>query len=141
MVLLGACAAAPVMPSSAPAQAADLVPLYKAPPPVYPSWTGFYVGGELGGKWADGTWTATSLRDPPGIPPAVGVVLPIDASSPTDYRAGSLRFGGYVGYNWQFDPEMGCRHRGRSRLCQRQRKFCRVSRLFAWPVHISGQRL
>ena len=63
MVLLGACAAAPVMPSSAPAQAADLVPLYKAPPPVYPSWTGFYVGGELGGKWADGTWTATSLRD------------------------------------------------------------------------------
>jgi outer membrane immunogenic protein len=105
VVLFGACAAAMVPFWSAPAHAADLTPLYKAPPPVYSSWTGFYVGGELGGTWGDGTWTATSLRDPPGIPPTIGIVLPIDASSPTDYRPGSLRYGGYVGYNWQFDPK------------------------------------
>ena len=38
-----------------PARAADL-PL-KAPPPapLLPSWTGFYVGGQIGGGWNDRT--------------------------------------------------------------------------------------
>ena len=40
-----------------PALAADMAaPVYKAPPPPAPifSWTGFYIGGELGGAWANG---------------------------------------------------------------------------------------
>jgi hypothetical protein len=30
------------------------------------NWTGFYVGGALGGKWANTTWTTTSTSDFPG---------------------------------------------------------------------------
>jgi outer membrane immunogenic protein len=39
----------------APAYAADLAPkpVYKAPPPIYPMWAGFYFGGHVGGAWSD----------------------------------------------------------------------------------------
>jgi len=58
------------------------------------SWTGFYIGGGLGGKWANITWTTTSLSDFPldGI---------IDASSPRHFGTSGFRAGGYAGYNWQ----------------------------------------
>jgi len=39
------------------ASAADLAPMYKAPPPVW-SWTGCYLGGNVGGAW-----TGTSVSD------------------------------------------------------------------------------
>jgi len=46
------------------AGAADLgaVPV-KAPPPPPPvfSWTGFYVGANIGGAWANNNWTDTLL--------------------------------------------------------------------------------
>jgi len=76
------------------AGAADLP--VKAPPvaPIMaPAWTGFYVGGALGGKWADTTWTTTSTSDLPGTI--------VDASSPRDYRPSGFRGGAYAGYNWQ----------------------------------------
>jgi outer membrane immunogenic protein len=57
------------------------------------NWTGFYVGGALGGKWANTTWTTTSTSDFPGTI--------VDASSPRDYRPSGFRAGGYTGYNWQ----------------------------------------
>jgi outer membrane immunogenic protein len=45
---------------AAPAMAADLAvkaPMYKAPPPVYVfSWTGCYVGGNVGGVWVHKDW-------------------------------------------------------------------------------------
>src|ERR1022692_3026482 len=77
-----------------PALAADL-PLKAPPPPPAPaaSWTGFYVGAALGGKWADTTWTTTSLVS--SFPEV------IDASSPRNYQPSGLRAGGYAGYNWQ----------------------------------------
>jgi len=78
---------------AASAAAADLPTYTKAPPP--PAWTGFYVGGEIGGKWSDATWTTTSLFDP-------GFTTTIDSSSPADFRTSSVRAGGYFGYNWQF---------------------------------------
>jgi outer membrane immunogenic protein len=91
----------------AAASAADLGPA-PAPAPVYTkapvmapfSWTGFYVGGDVGAKWTEPTWTATSLRDPPG--PIGGTQLPIDPTSPSNYNSVAARFGGYAGYNWQF---------------------------------------
>jgi outer membrane immunogenic protein len=49
------------------AQAADLgpapAPLYKAPPAVAPpfSWTGFYIGGNVGAGWNNGTVSDTLL--------------------------------------------------------------------------------
>jgi outer membrane immunogenic protein len=55
---------------AAPAMAADLAvkaPLYKAPPPVYVySWTGCYVGGNVGGLWAHKEWTDRDIGVPLG---------------------------------------------------------------------------
>jgi outer membrane immunogenic protein len=84
------------------ANAEDLSQPYNGAAPV--SWTGPYIGGSVGGQWGPGTWTATSLRDPPGIPPRAGIVLPIDASSPAGYDPGSLRLGLFAGYDWQWAP-------------------------------------
>jgi outer membrane immunogenic protein len=82
--------------------AADLrAPIYKAP--VVEDWTGAYIGVELGGKYADTTWTATSLRDAPGVSPASGVQNAIDITSPRTYNPSSFRAGGYLGYNWQIN--------------------------------------
>jgi len=90
--------------AAAPANAADIAPVYKAPPVVYSSWTGLYVGVALGAKWGDIDWTTTclGLTGPGGCPAAT--VFPIDASSPRNFDPTSFRAGGYVGYNWQFAP-------------------------------------
>ena len=90
-LLLGSIAVASLI--AGPAVAADL-PL-KAPPPavVYDSWTGFYVGAALGGKWANTTWTTTSTSDFPGTI--------VDASSPRNFNPSGARIAGYAGYNWQ----------------------------------------
>jgi len=81
--------------AASPVSAADLLvrkPISEAA--VYTwNWTGFYVGGALGGKWANTTWTTTSTSDFPGTI--------VDASSPRDYRPSGFRAGGYTGYNWQ----------------------------------------
>jgi outer membrane immunogenic protein len=77
--------------------AADLQrPVYKVP--VAWSWTGFYVGADVGGKWERDNWTATSLADSP-----VGTARsPIDSTSPRTYDTSGVRGGLYAGYNWQY---------------------------------------
>ena len=47
--------------AAGPAQAADLVPAYKAAPVVYSSWTGVYAGVQAGYKWSDMNWNTTCL--------------------------------------------------------------------------------
>jgi outer membrane immunogenic protein len=90
-LLLGSIAVASLI--AGPAVAADL-PLKAPPPPVvYDSWTGFYVGAALGGKWANTTWTTTSTSDFPGTI--------VDASSPRNFNPSGTRIAGYAGYNWQ----------------------------------------
>src|SRR5215510_7635377 len=44
---------------TAAASAADMP--YKAPPPPLPvfSWTGFYIGANIGGAWTNNRWTDT----------------------------------------------------------------------------------
>jgi outer membrane immunogenic protein len=66
--------------------------------PPTSNWTGPYVGAGLGGKWADSLWTATSVFDPP-LPAGIKSV---DASSPRQYDSLQARYGGYAGYNWQY---------------------------------------
>ena len=99
--LLAGSAALLVLATAGSAMAANLAvkaPGYKAPVMApADSWTGFYVGAELGAKWANSTWTATSLLD--AVPP--GVVKTIDASSPRDYNLSGGRFGVNAGYNVQ----------------------------------------
>jgi outer membrane immunogenic protein len=86
-ILLATAALAALV--SAPAMAADLAvkaPVYKAPPPVYAfSWTGCYVGGNVGGLWARKEWSNTTF---PG--------------SGTSFDADSWLGGVQVGCNYQF---------------------------------------
>jgi outer membrane immunogenic protein len=65
-ILLTSAALAALL--SAPAMAADLArPIYKAPPPapvpVF-TWTGCYIGGHVGGLWANKDWTDRTPGDP-----------------------------------------------------------------------------
>jgi outer membrane immunogenic protein len=80
----------------APAFAADM-PL-KAPPlpaAAVSTWSGFYVGAQLGEKWADTTWTTKSVVD-------AQLPIVLDASSQRDYDPAGVRGGIYLGYNHQF---------------------------------------
>lgn len=65
-----------------------------------PDWSGFYVGATAGARWADTTWTTTSLRTAPfGIsPPRTG------NPNVADLDSTGARIGGYLGYNRQFAP-------------------------------------
>lgn len=88
-------AAAGAVLAATPALAADLPPsppLYKAPPmPAPMSWTGFYIGGDIGGSWAhtDSSWFAPAL----GVDPTASGIN------------GSNFLGGvHLGYNYQFSP-------------------------------------
>ena len=77
--------------ASSGAFAADLL-VRKAPPPPPPvivplyNWTGFYIGGNLGGAWASGTLTDNFT----------------DARF-TGNHSGFIG-GGQIGYNWQVAP-------------------------------------
>ncbi len=77
------------------ATAADLAPRYtKAPPipaPVW-SWTGFYVGGHVGGGWSDGS-ARTTITGIGGLDTAV-----------LGQNGSGVVGGGQIGYNWQFAP-------------------------------------
>lgn len=69
----------------------------KAAPPVAaaPSWTGFYLGLSLGGRWATNDSTVISIG---GAAPG----FPATASRSSD--TSTFRVGGYFGYNWQVAP-------------------------------------
>jgi outer membrane immunogenic protein len=89
------------------AQAADLPsrkgppPVYLPPPPVF-SWTGFYVGVNLGGGWRDHTdqnnWA-------PFVDPVTGAVLFVPSwNGGNNNNSGGVVGGGQIGYNFQFNP-------------------------------------
>jgi outer membrane immunogenic protein len=99
IVLLALAAAGPVV-------AADMrvkAPVYKAPPAMVAAhnWTGFYVGGSIGGRWADPVWTTTCLA-----PMAGGCFDParLAFNNPARFDSASFRGGVYGGYNWQLAP-------------------------------------
>ena len=63
-----------------------LAPIYKAPPAVY-NWTGFYIGGNLGGAWSG--LSGTNFSD----------TLGSSFTAATDLQ---LMGGGQIGINYQF---------------------------------------
>jgi outer membrane immunogenic protein len=72
------------------ASAADIAarPYTKAPPPpveIY-NWTGFYIGGQVGGAWSDYRWDNVTLT-----------------TEPVAHNASSIVGGGHAGFNWQFN--------------------------------------
>ena len=86
---------------SIPAMAADLEvggPAYKAARPVVRAydWTGFYVGGNVGGHW--GSDKVTTVTDPGGGFGAGGAAA-IDAASPATLHPEGFIGGLQAGYN------------------------------------------
>lgn len=83
-------------PAAFAADVAAPAPIYtKAPIAVMPNWGGFYVGGDIGARWSRSEWTSTFF------PPAV---MPSAVDNPAKLDKTSLRFGGYLGYNWMVAP-------------------------------------
>jgi outer membrane immunogenic protein len=91
---------------AAPAMAADLPkPVYKAPPPPPPipifTWTGCYIGGNVGGLWVNKTFTAQTA-------PFLGQSFSSNASSAVGGLQGGCNYqfaGGWVvgiqgDYDW-----------------------------------------
>ncbi len=81
------------------ASAADLgPPVYKAPPPVF-SWTGCYLGGNIGYGWGRETVFIPNLGETTGKPELEGVSL-----GPVTGDTSGVLGGGQVGCNYQFAP-------------------------------------
>lgn len=80
------------------ASAADLAarPYTKAPAPIVPSynWTGFYIGGAIGGAGMNNRFDFADEGH--------YNIAPGDSLSLSD--GGSFAGGGQIGYNWQFAP-------------------------------------
>jgi outer membrane immunogenic protein len=84
-----------------PALAADMA--VKAPPrPVVApfTWQGLYVGGSIGGRWADVDWTTTNF----GIAAAGAVPPALVPQGTAGYDSSTFRVGGYVGFNYMISP-------------------------------------
>lgn len=92
---------------STPVSAADLAarPYTKAPPiaPIA-TWSGFYVGGNLGWGWARTDYTATSDGTSGGVPFAVTTAGSITGAPPRRDSNGFLG-GGQFGFNYEFAPQ------------------------------------
>jgi outer membrane immunogenic protein len=84
---------------AAPALAADMAPApyTKAPPvmvaPIY-NWTGFYIGGNVGGAWENGS--STEVPSGVFVTTFPGQALPLAVGSRSGFTGG-----GQFGYNWQ----------------------------------------
>ena len=79
------------------ALAADLpmkAPQIVAPAP--PQWTGFNAGLSLGARWANIDGTSLSFGGGP---------VPFPSLANQGYDSTTFRVGGYLGYDWQFDPK------------------------------------
>jgi outer membrane immunogenic protein len=89
-----------------PAMAADLAPVYKAPPAVPVCiWCGFYVGLNAGGTWGNDDSMAVNsalVQDFVPAPGSYGAASAAGASGsvPSGNRSASIG-GGQIGYNWQ----------------------------------------
>jgi outer membrane immunogenic protein len=82
---------------AAPTFAADLPA--KAPAAIVapaPQWTGWNAGLSLGARWADIDGTSLSFGGGP---------VPFPALANQGYDSTTFRVGGYLGYDWQFDPK------------------------------------
>ncbi len=87
-----------------PGFAADMV-LKAAPRPFVAadSWTGFYVGGNVGYGWSASDATATFAANPP--PPGGGHVDLAGAGAPVSFNMSGAVGGFQLGYNWQLNQQ------------------------------------
>lgn len=95
-------AVASVVLGTASVQAADLAAHYtKAPAmaPVY-DWTGFYVGGNVGGQWGSADPTTSTVFSPTGYF-ATSSVPAVNTVGAQSVNSSSVTGGFTAGYNWQ----------------------------------------
>ena len=96
---------------ASPAFAADLLKAPAAPLAV-PSWSGFYIGGEVGGKWVTDDWTTTCVQGGSGIVQSLcsnGTFVNAFAGAPdstasNSFKTSGLRAGVYLGAMTQISP-------------------------------------
>jgi outer membrane immunogenic protein len=82
------------------AVAADM-PVKAPPPVVVNTWTGYYIGGDVGGaNWKSSTESFTQTADP-GLNPFGIVYDPVTNGSLGNWGAAG---GVHAGYNWQLTP-------------------------------------
>lgn len=98
-------AAAVAIASASQAVAADLAPrpYAKAPvvaAPIY-SWTGFYVGGNVGGGWQDANSTYTGVQNLFATGLFDDAIRDGALPSRTTQRGSGVVAGAQLGYNWQ----------------------------------------
>jgi outer membrane immunogenic protein len=108
--LLGAAYVALAVAGAVSAQAADLPTRKEAPAPVFVpppfTWTGFYVGANVGGVWSNGGNASTTvfangfpIGTISGVPATLANVFP--GSNFGGGQSGVIG-GGQAGYNWQW---------------------------------------
>ncbi len=78
--------------------AADL-PMKAPPAPLLPTWTGFYVGGNVGGQWGDADLTTTTVFSPIGYF-ASSSVPAIALAGAQHFNSSSFTGGLTAGFNW-----------------------------------------
>jgi outer membrane immunogenic protein len=109
---LAAASALAVLAAASQASAADLAarsaPVYtKAPEYVQQqvsSWSGFYVGGNLGGAWSKASdFATTNAGDIFSVPSNIALINALGTGSGN--VGGSLTGGVQLGYNWQVSPQ------------------------------------
>lgn len=111
------------------ASAADM-PVKAAPfVPPPPSWTGFYLGANVGGVWTrtDGTWTPLPT---PAIFGANVITGPINASS--------VAGGVHGGFNWQIGPSFVVGIEGDWTWTNASTSFTQVWTLFGTTTPVLG---
>ena len=86
------------------ASAADMA--VKARPVVAPvvvsDWTGFYIGGSIGGRWTDNSWNTTCQETGfPGNPSCIVFADRFATNNPQSFNSSAFRASIYGGYNWQ----------------------------------------
>jgi outer membrane immunogenic protein len=97
------------MTIASPVFAADLLKAPAAAPAV-PSWTGFYIGAEFGGKWVTDDWGTNCIQgggiftcgSPANAIPLVS--FPGAPDSSASFHTSGFRGGGYLGAMFQVNP-------------------------------------
>lgn len=96
-ILFASMAGAAAVVTIAPANAADLGlrPMYAAPPAF--TWSGCYIGGNIGWGWGRETVSVPDLGERTGVPALAGVSL-----GPVTGNTSGVLGGGQIGCNYQF---------------------------------------
>lgn len=105
--------------AGSPATAADVAaPVYKAAPAVVWSWTGFYIGGDVGAAMQGGSGTSNFFQNDGD--PAFDNNIQKQSPNPTSAIGGI-----HAGYNWQFAPNWVAGLEGDWQWIGSRYSFCR----------------